>query len=149
MSSVARRRRARKYSRPWRASTRKHFVEMIVTAQACDFRQDPKKDRTSRVAVCENPILSLRNVGQRFPVLALDMDKLPVLTRDEFRNIITGLAVFYDITDAETTGPAEKRQKKMFSAEIELARATLAMQKASITDVKDSETFAIQDAAEK
>ena len=53
-----------------------HFPDMIVTAHACDFRLDPKKDRTSRVAVCEDPILSLRNVGQRFPALALDTDKL-------------------------------------------------------------------------
>ena len=117
-----------------------HFAEMIVTARACDFRKDPKKDRTARVAVCENPILSLRNVGQEYPVLALDMDTMEVLTRDEFRNILTGLAAFYDLTDAEIDGPAAKRQKVMFGEEMAIARAMLEMQRA---------TLAVEDALEK
>ena len=111
-----------------------HFAEKIVQIHACDFRQDPMKDQSARVGVCKDPILSLRNVGQRFLALALDMDKLPVLTRVEFRNIVTGLAVFYKLDAVETEGPAAKRQKVVFNTEIELVRATHEMQKASLAE---------------
>ena len=59
---------------------------------------------------------------------------MDTLTRGEFRNIITGLAVFYDVEKAEVIGPAMKRQKCMFMDEIKLARTTLDMRDASLED---------------
>ena len=60
------------------------------------------------------------------------MDTLPVLTRDELKDIITGLAVFYDISAAEAEGPALKTHKKAFNYQIELARLAHEMKKVQV-----------------
>ena len=101
----------------------------MVQIRACVFRQDPDKDQSARVGVCENPILSIRNVGQRFSALALDMDTLPVLSRDEFKDIITGLAVFYHISGSPAPGQARTRHKRVFTERVETARLEHKMNK--------------------
>ena len=77
----------------------------------------------------EPDVLSIRHVGQRFSASARDMDALPVLTRDEFKDIITGLAVFYDISDSPAPGQALTKHKRVFTERIEIARLEHKMKK--------------------
>ena len=60
------------------------------------------------MAVCEDPNLSLRFVGQRFPALVFDLDKLPVLSRAKFKNRIYTLATFIEFSAVHPKGPAGK-----------------------------------------
>ena len=110
--------------------------EHIVEVRACDFRKALKKNRAARVAVCDDPALSLRYVGQGCTALVLDKAKIRPMDRDEFRSILTGLGMLYDVADAACDGPFSERQKRMFLEEIKFARATKAM---ANVDIKDSQ----------
>ena len=58
------------------AFQKKFFKEHIVELKACDLRKETKVKRAALVAVCEDPNLSTRFVGQRFPALLMDKTKL-------------------------------------------------------------------------
>ena len=117
---------------------KEHFGSKMVQIRACDFRQDPTDDQSARVAVCEKPILSIRHVGQRYSALALDMDSMQVLTREEFTDIITGLAVFYDFSSAPAPGQALTRHKRVFTERVETACLEHKMKKVRL-DADESE----------
>ena len=90
-------------------------------------------DRFARVALCEDPNLSVRHVGQ--PVLAflLDKTKLRAMDRDEFRGVLVSLGAFYDIANAPLEpGPAARQQQRKYLQEIELMRTTQAMAAATL-----------------
>ena len=82
------------------AFQKKFFGKNIVELKACDFRLDPKVDRSARVALCEDPNLSVRHVGQPVLALLLDKTKLRAMDRDEFRCYLVSLGAFYDIENA-------------------------------------------------
>jgi hypothetical protein len=115
------------------AFQKKFFSEHIVELKACDFRADPKVDRSARVALCESPNLSVRYVGQPVLALALDRTKLRAMNRDEFRGILVSLGAFYDVEHAPLEdGPAARQQHRKYVGEIELMRATRAMAAATL-----------------
>ena len=90
-------------------------------------------NRAARVALCEDPNLSTRHVGQRFPALLLDKTKLHEMDRDEFRMYLVSLGAFYDVAQAKLEpGPAAVYQQRKFLHDIELARATRAMSEVTL-----------------
>ena len=94
-----------------------HFNDKIVTFEACDFRLDPKKDRSGRVAVCEDRRLSLQHAGQDVPALMLDVNECPPLEADELLDILVTLCSFYD-TSTETPRPAQKAILRLLVSEV-------------------------------
>ena len=94
-----------------------HFADKIVTFEACDFRKDPKKDRSGRVAVCEDRRLSLQHAGQDVPALMLDVDECLPLEVDELLDILVTLSSFYN-TSTETPRPAQKPILRMLDLEV-------------------------------
>ena len=79
-----------------------HFKDQTVLFKACDFREG-KRDRSGRVALCEDRRLSLQHVGQDVPALALDMDECPPMERAEMIDLLITVASFYDTSVADPT----------------------------------------------
>ena len=79
-----------------------HFKDKTVLFKACDFRLG-KRDRSGRVALCEDRRLSLQHVGQDVPALALDMDDCPPMERAELIDVLVTVSSFYDTSIAEPT----------------------------------------------
>ena len=102
-----------------------HFADKIVTFEACDFRLDPKNDRTGRVAVCEDKRLSLQHVGQEVPAIMLDVQDCEPLTAAELLDILVTLSSFYDIFVTSPT-KAQKPVVRMLDAEVPARREQIA-----------------------
>jgi hypothetical protein len=81
---------------------RSHFKDQTVLFKACDFREGAR-DRSGRVALCEDRRLSLQHVGQDVPALALDMDECPPMERVEMIDLLITIAAFYDTSVADPT----------------------------------------------
>ena len=81
---------------------RSHFKDQTVLFKACDFREG-KRDRSGRVALCEDRRLSLQHVGQDVPALALDMDECPPMERAELIDVLVTVSSFYDTSIVEPT----------------------------------------------
>ena len=102
-----------------------HFADKIVTFEACDFRLDPKTDRSGRVAVCEDKRLSLQHVGQDVPALMLDVKECEPLQVDELLDILVTLSSFYN-TSVEKPTRAQKPVFRMLEAEVPARREEIA-----------------------
>ena len=98
-----------------------HFYDKIVTFEACDFRLDPKKDRSARIAVCHDRRLSLQHAGQDVPALMLDVDECPPLEVGEFIDVLVTLSCFYDTSSAKPR-PAQKALFRMLEQEVPARR---------------------------
>jgi hypothetical protein len=81
---------------------RSHFKDQTVLFKACDFREGAR-DRSGRVALCEDRRLSLQHVGQDVPALALDMEECPPMERGEMIDLLITIAAFYDTSVADPT----------------------------------------------
>ena len=101
---------------------------------ACDFRLSEEEDMSARVAVCENPLLSIRHVGQRYSALIFDLDTLRVLDREELVDLVTQLAVFIDFLEATVSGPANNRHYKKLESCVNEARVARRIKKMKIQD---------------
>ena len=99
----------------------KHFYDKIVTFEACDFRLDTKKDRSGRVAVCQDRRLSLQHAGQDVPALMLDVDECPPLEIPEFFDILVTLSSFYNISPSKPR-PSQKPILRMLDKEVPARR---------------------------
>ena len=102
-----------------------HFADKIVTFEACDFRLDPKNDRSGRVALCEDRRLSLQHFGQDVPAILLDVTECKPLTCDELIDILITLSSFYD-TSMESPTRAQKKVLYMLEDEVPARRAQIA-----------------------
>ena len=102
-----------------------HFADKIVTFEACDFRKDPKTDRSGRVAVCEDRRLSLQHVGQDVPALMLDVKECEPLEVGELLDILITLSSFYDTSTAKPT-KAQKYVHNMLAVEVPERRKQIA-----------------------
>ena len=85
---------------------RSHFKDQTVLFKACDFREGAR-DRSGRVALCEDRRLSLQNVGQDVPALALDMEECQPMERAEMIDLLITIAAFYDTSVADPTKPQQ------------------------------------------
>jgi hypothetical protein len=81
---------------------RSHFKDHTVMFKACNFREGAR-DRSGRVALCEDRRLSLQHVGQDVPALALDMEECQPMERGEVIDLLITLAAFYDTSVPEPT----------------------------------------------
>ena len=106
----------------------------MVQIQACDFRQGTEEDQSARLAVCENPILSLQHVGQRYSALAFDMDTMDLFTRPELMDIIIGPAFFYNLSNAPANGRSLITHKKVFTDRVATARLSRSLQRVNLDE---------------
>ena len=81
---------------------RSHFKDKTALFRACDFRKGAR-DRSGRVALCEDRRLSLQHVGQDVPALCLDMEECQPMERGEVIDLLITLAAFYDTSVPEPT----------------------------------------------
>ena len=102
-----------------------HFADKIVTFAACDFRLDPKTDRSGRVAICEDSRLSLQHAGQDVPAILLDVTECDPLKCDELIDILITLSSFYD-TSKESPTQSQKKVLNMLEDEVPARRAQIA-----------------------
>jgi hypothetical protein len=86
---------------------RSHFKDQIVLFKACNFREGAR-DRSGRVALCEDRRLSLQHVGQDVPALALDMEQCQPMERGEMIDVLITIAAFYDTSVADPTKPQQQ-----------------------------------------
>ena len=102
-----------------------HFADKIVTFEACDFRKDPKTDRSGRVAVCEDRRLSLQHVGQDVPALMLDVKECEPLQVGELLDILITLSSFYNTSVGKPT-KSQKYVYNMLATEVPARREQIA-----------------------
>ena len=102
-----------------------NFADKIVTFEACDFRLDPKNDRSGRVALCEDRRLSLQHVGQDVPALMLDVKECEPLQVSELLDILITLSSFYNTSVAKPT-KAQRYVFQMLEAEVPARREEIA-----------------------
>ena len=108
-----------------------HFADKIVTFEACDFRKDPKTDRSGRVAVCEDRRLSLQHVGQDVPALMLDVKECEPLEVGELLDILITLSSFYDTSSVKPTR-AQRYVHNMLAVEVPERRKQIANNMAQV-----------------
>jgi hypothetical protein len=90
---------------------RSHFKDQTALFKACDFRKGAR-DRSGRVALCEDRRLSLQHVGQDVPALCLDMEECQPMERGEMIDVLITIAAFYD-TSASVAQPTRAQQSIM------------------------------------
>jgi hypothetical protein len=100
---------------------RTHFKEHTVMFKACNFR-DGARDRSGRVALCEDRRLSLQHVGQDVPALALDMEEVQPMERGEMIDLLITLAAFYDTSCVPDPSKSQKAIMYMLDQEYDHRR---------------------------